>query len=153
MEKFNCHVFEMSDAISELVKKGSGVPLYISGSSMNPFLISRRDIVWLREFTDSDLNIGKIVLFKRTDGSLVLHRIIKKMHDGKFLVNGDAQTWSEEVKAEQIIAVVSDIQRKGKIRLADSCYWKIVDTLWRMLTPFRSVIMRVWFKLKRMKSN
>lgn len=151
MEKFDCQVFEISDSVSELITSGASVPMYVSGSSMNPFLISRRDVVWLSRCTDSDLKVGKIVLFRRKNGSLVLHRITKLLPEERIVVRGDAQTWTEEIKKEHIIAVVTDIQRKGVKRSVDSVYWKIVDTVWRMLTPLRSVFMRVWFKIRRKK--
>ena len=118
---------------------------------MNPFLISRRDVVWLSRFKNSDLRVGKIVLFRRKNGSLVLHRITKLLPEERIVVRGDAQTWTEEIDKEHIIAVVTDIQRKGVKRSVDSVYWKIVDTVWRMLTPLRSVFMRVWFKIRRKK--
>ena len=153
MEKFDCQVFEISDSVSELIDEGATVPLYISGSSMNPFLISRRDIVWLSSCTDADLKVGKIILYKRVNGSLVLHRIVKLLPKGRFVVRGDAQIWTEEIDEEQIIAVVTDIQRKGIKRSVDSTYWNIVDTLWKLLTPLRSIIMRAWFKIKIMKTN
>ena len=120
---------------------------------MNPFLSSRRDIVWLKSFDVSDLKNGKIILFRRIDGSFVMHRIVRMCPDNKIQVQGDAQTWSEEITPTQIIAVVSDIQRKGKRRSADSFYWKSISFFWRILTPLRSVIMRVWFKFKRMKAK
>lgn len=151
MEKFDCQVFEISDSVSELITSGASVPMYVSGNSMNPFLISRRDVVWLSRCTDSDLKVGKIVLFRRKNGSLVLHRITKLLPEERFVVRGDAQTWTEETDKEHIIAVVTDIQRKGVRRSVDSVYWKIVDTVWRMLTPLRSVFMRVWFKIRRKK--
>lgn len=151
MEKFDCQVFEISDSVSELITSGASVPMYVSGSSMNPFLISRRDVVWLSRCTDSDLKVGKIVLFRRYNGSLVLHRITKLLPEERIVVRGDAQTWTEEIDKEHIIAVVTDIQRKGVKRSVDSAYWKIVDTVWRMLTPLRSVFMRVWFKIRRKK--
>lgn len=153
MKKFNCHIFEISDSISEFVENGATVPIYVSGSSMNPFLISRRDIVWLSGFEHSDLKTGKIVLCRRIDGSMVLHRIVKILPEGRLVVRGDAQTWTEEIYIEQIVAVVSDIQRKDRKRSANSYYWRIIDTLWRALIPFRSIIMRAWFKIKRMKTN
>ena len=151
MEKFDCQVFEISDSVSELITSGASVPMYVSGSSMNPFLISRRDVVWLSRFKNSDLRVGKIVLFRRKNGSLVLHRITKLLPEERIVVRGDAQTWTEEIDKEHIIAVVTDIQRKGVKRSVDSVYWKIVDTVWRMLTPLRSVFMRVWFKIRRKK--
>lgn len=62
---------------------------------------------------------------------------------------GDAQTWYEEVDINSVVAVVTTLQRKGKIRSDDSFYWRMTNTVWRLLFPFRTVIMRIWFKFKK----
>ena len=49
MEKLNCSVYEVSDTLEELIADGAVIPVYVSGSCMNPFLISRRDVVYLRK--------------------------------------------------------------------------------------------------------
>ena len=153
MDKFNCSVYDISNSIDDLFADGAVLPLYVSGSSMNPFLISRRDIVYLSAVCDTDFKKGNIVLFKRSDGALVLHRIKKVLPDGKVQVNGDAQDWCETVNKTQIIATVREIERKGIKRRADSSYWNFINFIWQMLFPLRSLIMRVWFKLRRIKNK
>ena len=64
MEKLDCSAHVVSGSIEEMIKNGATVPVYISGNSMNPFLVSRRDIVYLKSFSDSDLKKGKILLFR-----------------------------------------------------------------------------------------
>lgn len=153
MEKLNCSVYDVVDSIENLLAEDAVLPLYVSGSSMNPFLISRRDIVYLNAFKESDLSKGSIILFKRKDGSLVLHRIRKILDEGRVQVNGDAQTWCETVNKSQILATVIEIERKGKRKKADSFYWNSINSLWKMLYPLRSVMMRIWFKARRMKNK
>lgn len=149
MYKLDCYTSEFFEDLNELLLSGSVVPVYVSGSSMNPFLVSRRDIVWLSKFTIVDSKIGRIVLFRRKDGSLVLHRIKKVLSENKVQVMGDAQNWSEDVDIDSIVAVVTEIQRKEKKRSADSLYWKTISAIWFCLLPVRSVIMRFWFRFKR----
>ncbi len=153
MDKFNCSVYDVSESVEKLIADGAVVPLYVSGSSMNPFLISRRDIVYLRAMHASDLKKGKIVLFKRNNGGLVLHRIKKVLPDGNLLMNGDAQTWSEIADKNQIVAVVSEIERKGKRKPVDSFNWTLINIVWSLAVPFRPIIMRLWFKIRRIKNK
>lgn len=153
MEKLNCSVYEISDSIENLIAEGATVPLCVSGSSMNPFLISRRDVVYLRKHTENDLKNGSIVLFKRINGSLVLHRIKKVCSDGSMLLCGDAQSKCEKVEKSQIIACVSEIERKGKRKSSESVYWKTLVFIWRFLTPIRPLFMRLWFKVRRIKNK
>lgn len=153
MEKLNCTINEITDSIEDLISEGAVIPVYVSGSSMNPFLISRRDIVYLESVGENDVKAGRILLVRRKSGSLVLHRVRKINSDGTIVLNGDAQSWCETAERNQVIAAVCEIDRKGKKRSADSFYWKSINLVWKLLFPFRSIIMRVWNKIKRMKSN
>lgn len=153
MEKLNCTINEITDSIEDLISEGAVIPVYVSGSSMNPFLISRRDIVYLESVGENDVKAGRILLVRRKSGSLVLHRVRKINSDGTIVLNGDAQSWCETAERNQVIAAVCEIDRKGKKRSADSFYWKSINMVWKLLFPFRSIIMRVWNKIKRMKSN
>ncbi len=151
MDKLNCSVAEISEFVDELIEENAVLPFYVSGSSMNPFLISRRDIVYLKKTQPNELKKGRILLFRRKDGSLVLHRIRIVSENSTFEMLGDAQSQSEKIDKEQIIAIVSEIERKGKRRSTDSAYWKSIDAIWRALIPFRPFIMRIWFKIRRIK--
>lgn len=151
MDKLNCSVAEISELVDELIDENAVLPFYVSGSSMNPFLISRRDIVYLKKPQPDDLKKGRILLFRRKDGALVLHRVKCVLNDSVFVMLGDAQSQTEKIDKAQIVAVVSEIERKGKIRKAESSYWKTIYAIWRMFTPFRPFIMRVWFKIRRIK--
>lgn len=153
MDKLNCSVYEVSDSVEKLISEGAVLSLCVSGSSMNPFLISRRDIVYIKSVSNADFKKFKVLLFRRSDGSLVLHRVVKVLPDGRLIMNGDAQNWTEIIDVSQVLAVVDEIERKGKRRKADSLYWKTVNWIWHIMMPVRSFIMRVWFKIRRMKNK
>lgn len=152
MEKLSYSVYEISDSIEELINEGSVIPLYVSGSSMNPFLVSRRDIVYLTLPEKKDIQKGKILLFRRSNGALVLHRVMKVCNDDSLIFCGDAQTACEKVKKTQVIAAVSEVERKGKRKSADSFAWRFWGFVWRMLKPIRPVLMRLWLKFVRIRN-
>ncbi len=153
MEKLTLSLDELSPSLENLINDGATVPVCVSGSSMNPLLVSRRDTVWLRKYSECELKRGKIILFKRKDGRLVLHRIKSVLSDEVLKVNGDAQTWCELVEKQDVVAVVSDIERKGKRSSADSLAYKLYAAAWLLLFPFRSVLMRAWYRLGKFKTN
>ena len=111
---------------------------------MNPFLIDKKDVVWLRAPSDSDLKRGKVLLFKKTDGSLVLHRVRRILPDGFILMNGDAQLQCEKIKPEQVIAVATHVQRKSQKHILRKKTW------WHILYPLRPVILKFWRKFRVM---
>lgn len=54
---------------------------------------------------------GSILLFQRDDGRYVLHRLLRLPPDGRLLMNKDAQTSTEQIRPEQVLAADSDILR------------------------------------------
>ena len=119
---------------------GGVFPLRVMGYSMNPTLGSARDIVHLVSPTQRPPKKGEIVFFVRSDGRGVLHRLIRVLPDGNFLINGDAQSWTETIRPEQVIAVVSNFERKNRQISCDSHIYRMYVRLWELLRPVRPAI-------------
>ena len=132
---------QLTDAISA----GGRICLVVTGSSMTPFLKHERDRVCLCAWEEKDRKCGQILLFQRQDQSLVLHRIRKILPDGKLLMNGDAQRWCETISAEQVLAVVTSIERKGQHISCNSIWFWLWNWLWYPTRPIRPIL----FKLRR----
>lgn len=131
-----------SDELMELLETGAKIPLVVTGSSMEPFLKHEKDTVWL--IRPEKYRKGQILFFRRSNGSMVLHRIRKICPDGRMVVNGDAQTWCETVRQEQAAAVVVAVTRNGITRKADCLIWKIRDFLWYPTRPIRPALLRLY---------
>ncbi|MBR6618833.1 MAG: S24/S26 family peptidase [Clostridia bacterium] len=153
MEKLDCSVYDVAGSIEEMIQSGATVPVYVSGNSMNPFLVSRRDIVYLKGLCEAELKKGMIILFRRNDGQLVLHRLHRSLFDGRLQVVGDGQVECETIDKAQVVAAVSDIERKGKKFSADSLRWKTAIFFWQLLMPLRPFIMRIWRKLRKIRRS
>ena len=149
MEKIICTSAEFVEIIEGAVKKGGTMPLVVTGNSMKPFMVDGRDTVWLEACRDSDYKRGKILLFKREDEKIVLHRVRKILPDGTLVMNGDAQYWCEEIKKEQVLAVVTFIERDGKKTSCNSLTYKIKIELWQIFKPVSLLIYRVKQKNKK----
>ncbi len=149
MEKLICTSTEFVEIIEDAVKKGGTMPLVVTGNSMKPFMIDGRDTVWLETCKDSDYKRGKILLFKREDEKIVLHRVRKVLPDGVLVMNGDAQYWCEEIKKEQALAVVTYIEKSGKKISCNSLKYKIIIEVWQLLKPLRPLLFRIQKKIRR----
>ena len=153
MEKIEFSTSEVSASLEEIINAGGHFTLCVSGSSMNPFLVHGRDFVRLKKYIAQDLKKGRILLFRRDTGELVLHRVRRVLPDGRLVMNGDAQVWCETISPEQVIAAVSDIECKGRLFSCRSVRYRAVVFFWQLLFPFRSLIFRVRNKLKRMMNK
>lgn len=140
------------DEVCEILPQAERVPLRISGNSMSPFLVHCRDTVYLCRVT-RPLRPGDIVLYQRTNGAYILHRIYRLEQDGYCMV-GDAQTVLEHgVKKEQIRAMVVAAERKGHRQQPGTFWWEFFEKVWIRVVPLRPLFSRVYgcFKGRRGK--
>lgn len=147
-------------ALVDLLADGCPFPLIVTGSSMMPLLKSGRDIVWLQKQGSETITHGRILFFRRDNGMFILHRVRRVLPDGRFVVNGDAQTWCEPVRPDQVVAVVTQIVRKGKTLRWDHPLLRLWNHLWfptRLIRPllFRlyGILSKPWKKKKRRHSS
>ena len=98
--------------ITESIRDGGQFVFFPKGTSMNPTIVYEKDCVVLKE--PENLKKYDIVLYKRANGSFVLHRIID-IKNGTYTMRGDNQFLLENgISKEQIIAVVSEIRKQDK---------------------------------------
>ena len=142
-------VVEMSKiepTIREIVGAGGVVRLTVTGKSMLPTLVEKRDSVLLKK--PDRIKKGDIVLYQRKNGDYVLHRIVKKKKDC-FCLCGDNQTMIEcPVYAEQIFGLVSGIVRKGEVIPVTNIKYRIASFVWTNFIKLRPFILRNYVKLK-----
>ena len=140
--------YEYVSVLKELVEEGREVSMIISGSSMSPFLCHERDRVFFKA-PDRPLRVGDMVFFQRRSGQYVLHRICR-IKDGSYYIVGDAQTAIEgPVAREQIFALVTKVQRKGRILAPGDFSWEFFARVWVRLIPLRPVLSRIYGLIRK----
>lgn len=127
---------ELRALLRKEFSKGKAVPLVVTGYSMRPMLRHGKDRVVLVAPETRPPARGEIVLFFRDDGSCVLHRVIGE-RGGALVVNGDAQTWTETVRRDQVAAVVCGVVRRGRYLACDAASYRLRAGLWERLRPAR----------------
>ena len=119
------------------------LPLIITGNSMSPFLIHGRDTVYLSRLT-RPVRRGDMLLYKRENGNYVLHRVFKATPESLTMI-GDAQTILEPgIRREQVIAIVTRVERKGKLLVPGSFWWDFFEKIWIRIIPLRREIQRLY---------
>ena len=134
---------ELIPSLLELLKETDNVPLVISGSSMSPFLVHHRDTVYLSKVR-RPLKRGDMILYRRTNGRYILHRIYRTELNSYTLV-GDAQTALERgISPDQVLALVTAVHRKEKLLKPGSFWWEFFRLVWIRLVPLRSVLLAIY---------
>lgn len=78
-----------------------------------------------------------------------MHRICRVRREGYDIV-GDAQTQIEgPVRREQIFALVTKVQRKGKWIGPGSFWWEFFARVWIHVIPLRPALLRAYQRLFR----
>lgn len=127
--------------------KIGALPLVVSGSSMTPFLRHGQDTVYLSRLT-RPVRRGDILLYQRRSGGYVLHRVWKA-ENGTYTMVGDAQTILEHgIRDDQIIAIVTAAQRRGKKCAPGSFWWDFYEKYWIRMVPLRPAIRGLYSLLR-----
>lgn len=146
-----CSYKELLNIIEASISENGVFPLVVTGTSMTPTLYSERDVVHLVSPTYKLPEKYDIVLFKRPDGAVILHRIIKKLPDNRFLINGDSQIWTEEINFSQIVAVTKSYVKNNKKISCDTTGYKIKSAIWCKTRRFRPFLFKLSSVLNRKK--
>ena len=103
----------------------------ISGTSMWPLLKERNSQVQLVSGRTKQLKKGDIVLYRRKDGTLVLHRIIKIVKKNTYLVCGDHQ-WKleEQIGKDQILAAAQGFFINGRYIDEKIWWYRLYKKIW-----------------------
>lgn len=128
--------------LREEPKIGS-LPLVVSGNSMSPFLIHGRDTVFLSRLT-RPARQGDILLYLRDDGGYILHRVWKTGPEGLTMVGDNQLELEPGIRDDQIIAIVTAVQRKGKRMVPGSFWWEFFEKVWIRMVPLRPAARRLY---------
>lgn len=116
---------------------GKAVRIKPQGYSMYPLIVPGRDSVIIESTEADGLKRGDVALYRRSSGILVIHRIFRHDADGFYFV-GDNQTAVEgPIKAEQIIGVMTVLERNGRSISTDSIIYRAVCMIWLWMRPIR----------------
>lgn len=106
----------------------------VRGVSMRPLFHAKTDAILVKKCDPGTLTNLDIVLFKR-GSQYVLHRIVDKRSDGRFVIAGDNCDCADIVAPGDILGVVVSAQRGSKpIKLGGARY-AMYERLW--CKPYR----------------
>lgn len=120
----------------------TGAPI---GRSMLPLLKEGRDRIVITRFSGC-VRRGDVLLYRRADGVLVLHRAMRVLPEGCDCT-GDAQTGHEIVHYPQVLGVLTGFFRKEKYVSVTACAYRLYMLFWgnrRILRKFVFFVRRIF---------
>lgn len=139
---------ELLPLIREWLAAGKKVKnLSFRGISMLPLLRQGKDTVEISPLSN-EIKKYDLPMYLRENGKMVLHRVVK-LEEDHYLCIGDNTECFEKVYPDQIIGIVTAINR-GKRRIeCNSFSYRLYCRLWRPTRLFRILYKRAKRLLRR----
>lgn len=137
------------DNIEELIPVGNSFELRVTGYSMLPLLGRRGDTIIVRRITTTEPIIGRIAMFRKSNGHIVVHRV-REINDGVVTLMGDGNIRDmEQCPRESIVGVVEHVRRSsGQVVSCSSRWWRMREKMWlwqpRIIRRYALALIRRW---------
>ena len=129
--------------LEALLQDGNIIRIRPQGYSMYPLFIPGRDEALIESVSADTVRKNDVVLYRRDQSILVLHRIDKITEEGFFMV-GDNQ-WEIEgpLRSDQIIGKLVAFVRNGREISAQNPFYRFLSSVWLLMLPVRPVCFRL----------
>lgn len=139
--------------LEQLLREGAILRLKPQGYSMYPLFVPGRDEALIEQVSAADCRRNDVVLYRRDQGILVLHRILHITEQGFYLV-GDNQ-WEVEgpIRPNQILGILIAFRRRGREHSVHHPLYRFCSALWLRLLPLRPLCFRFTAALRARKKR
>lgn len=123
----------------QLLTAGKTVEIMPQGNSMYPLLIPGRDRVVLAPFIRQHEKIrrGDVLLFRREQSILVLHRVCRVGKDGVYFVGDNQRVVEGPIPTHQIVGRAVAFVRRGRRISIHHPLYVIATGAWLLFLPLR----------------
>lgn len=137
--------------IEDLLANGQTIKIKPQGYSMYPLFVPGRDEACIERADISSLKRGDVILYRRDQSILVLHRVWK-ITDNSFYMVGDNQTEIEgPLRADQVRGKLIGFVRNGKFVTVTHPIYRFVSSLWLFLRPLRPCVWKFTAFLRHLR--
>ena len=139
--------------VEQLLRDGHTVEVPPQGTSMYPFLIEGRDRVVIAPW-EGTARWGDVVLFRRVDGPLVLHRVVKVRPEGLSFVGDNQREVEGPLPPAQMRGILVGYVRSGKRHTTAFLPYRVLTSLWLLALPLRPAVWKglAWVRRRRRPS-
>ena len=136
--------------IEQLLADDNIIQIKPRGYSMYPVLVPGRDEAIVAPADTAKLKRGDVVLYRRDQSILVLHRIWRRK-DNKFYLVGDNQKEIEgPLRPDQMKGIMIGMIRKGRKISVKNPVYRLLTGIWLVMRPVRPIVSKTVAKIKRL---
>lgn len=144
---------EPNSNIEEILSKGKSVQFPPTGYSMYPMFIPGRDEAIVSPLAKRTLKRGDVILYRRDESILVLHRICRINKQGLYMVGDNQFEVEGPLRPDQVRGVLTAFIRNNRIISVSNPLYLLSAHIWLFMRPIRRPIQLIVSNLKRLKKR
>lgn len=127
--------------IEKILQEGNAIKIKPLGYSMYPVIVPKKDEVIIEPVKDfSLLKKADVVLYRRDESILVLHRIYKITSQGIYLVGDNQDEIEGPLRFEQVKGKLVCIIKNQREISVNNFLYKFISHFWLLMCPFRKYV-------------
>ena len=134
--------------ITDLLSEEKSVQIKPIGYSMYPLIVPGRDEVIISPIRGRKLHRGDVLLYRRKNSKLILHRVYKIKENGFFFVGDNESLIEGPIDKASVYGIMTAFYHKGKKIKTNNFFYYLSWQLWLLLLPFRKPIGKIIHKAK-----
>lgn len=139
--------------IEQILSEGKPVQFPPTGYSMYPMFIPGRDEAIVSPLTKRALKRGDVVLYRRDESILVLHRICRINKQGIYMVGDNQSEVEGPLRPDQVKGILTAFIRNNKTISVRNPIYLTTAHIWLFMRPIRRPIQLIVSNLKQLKKR
>ena len=139
--------------LEQLLQKGNIIRLKPQGYSMYPLFHPGRDEAIIEAYPIDQLRRGDVILYRRDQGILVLHRIVRVTANGYYMTGDNEYDIEGPLRPDQFRGNLIAFVRNGKEISVRNPVYRFLSALWLLMLPVRPFCFRLTAFLRRTRSK
>ena len=138
--------------LEQLLQEGNIIRLKPQGFSMYPLFIPGRDEALIQQVPVTSLKRNDVALYRRNQGILVLHRIVRVTADGYYMTGDNQYEIEGPLRPDQFRGRLTAVIRDGRQISVRNPLYRFLSSLWLFLRPIRPFFHELCALLRRVHS-
>ena len=137
--------------LEQLLRDGNIIRIKPQGFSMYPLFIPGRDEALIQQVPVTSLRRNDVALYRRDQGILVLHRIVRITSEGYYMTGDNQYEIEGPLRPDQFKGKLIAFVRNGKETSVKNPFYRILSGLWLFMLPVRPFCFRLTAFMRKLK--
>lgn len=139
--------------LEQLLRDGNIIRIKPQGFSMYPLFIPGRDEALIQQVPVASLKRNDVALYRRDQGILVLHRIVRVTSEGYYMTGDNQYEIEGSLRPDQFKGKLIAFVRNGKEISVRNPLYRFLSSLWLLMLPVRPLCFKLTGFLRHSKSK